>query len=259
MNVQFIIRFMLIIFCLSMMIASAKAGINEGIEFYQKRQEGSKGTIASLENINKAIDQFSSALLEPESEKNAALYLLKSYYYKAEFAIQNKDDKKSIFNEGKTLGEKYIEKYPNSVEFRYWYLVNLGSWAQVYGILAAAREGVSDLMRVHSEKIIELDPLYRNGGGYFMLGAVHYKSPYIPFLLSWPDNDEAIKYLQMAIETGKAEMNQKTYLAQAINKAGQKEKAIKLLTEVINTGPDPATLVEDLDDIEEARQLLENF
>ena len=254
-----LIRFLLIIFCLSMMIASAKAGINEGIEFYQKRQEGSKGTIASIENINKAIDQFSSALLVPESEKNAALYLLKSYYYKAEFAIQNKEDKKSIFNAGKALAEKYIEKYPNSVEFRYWYLVNLGSWAQVYGILAAAREGVSDLMRVHSEKIIELDPFYRNGGGYFMLGAVHYKSPYIPFLLSWPDNDEAIKYLQLAIETGKAEMNQKNYLAQAINKSGQQKKAKKLLTEVINTDPEPANLVEDLDDINEAKQLLEDL
>ena len=254
-----LIRFLLIVFCLSMMIASAKAGINEGIEFYQMRQEGSNGTLASVENINKAIKQFLSVLLEPESEKNAALYLLKSFYYKAEFAIQNKDAKKSVFNKGKSLGEKYIEKYPNSVEFRYWYLVNLGSWAQVYGILAAAREGVSDLMRVHSEKIIELDPLYRNGGGYFMLGAVHYKSPYIPFLLSWPDNDEAIKYLQLAIETGKAEMNQKNYLAQAINKDGQQKKAKILLTEVINTNPEPSNLVEDLDDIEEARQLLENL
>ena len=259
MKVQMLIRFLLIVFCLSMMIASAKAGINEGIEYYQKRQEDSKGRLASVENINKAIEQFSSALLTPESEKEATLYLLKSYYYKAEFAVQDKEEKKKIFNTGKALGEQYIEKYPNSVEFRYWYLVNLGSWAQVYGILTAAREGVSDLMKIHSEKIIELDPEYRNGGGYFMLGAVHYKSPYIPFLLSWPDNDKAIKYLQLAVETGKAEMNQKNYLAQAISKDGQVEKARKLLTEVINTEPDPANLVEDLDDIEEARQLLEDL
>jgi len=129
----------------------------------------------------------------------------------------------------------------------------------VYGILAAAREGVSDLMRTHSEKIIELDPKFRNGGGYFMLGAVHFKSPYIPFLLSWPDNDEAIKYLQLAVETGKAEMNQKNYLAQAINKDGQVEKARILLMEVVNTEPDPANLVEDLDDIKEAKQLLEDL
>ncbi len=254
-----LIRFLLIVFCLSMMVASAKAGINEGIEFYQNRQEGSNGTVASITNINKAIEQFSSALLTPESEKEAALYLLKSYYYKAEFAIQEKDEKKKTFNEGKALGEKYIESYPESPEFRYWYLVNLGSWAQVYGILTVAREGVSDLMRTHSEKIIELDPKYRNGGGYFMLGAVHYKSPYIPFLLSWPDNDEAIKFLQLAVDTGMAEMNQKNYLAQAMSKDGQHEKAKKLLTEVINTEPDSANLVEDLDDIEEARQLLKDL
>ena len=241
------------------MIASAKAGMNEGVDFYSKRQAGSKSSLASNENIDKAIKQFSSALQTSETEKEAALYLLKSYYYKAEFAVQDKEKTKRIFNEGKALGEKYIEKYPTSPEFRYWYLVNLGSWAQVYGILTAAREGVSDLMRTHSEKIIELDPEYRNGGGYFMLGAVHFKSPYIPFLLSWPDNDEAIKYLQLAVETGKAEMNQKNYLAQAVNKDGQHEKARKLLTEVINTEPDPANLVEDLDDIEEARQLLEDL
>ena len=259
MRCQMLIRFLLIIFCLSMMIASARAGINEGIEFYQKRHEGSNGTLASIENINKAIEQFTSILLIPESEKDAAIYMLKSYYYKAEFAIQDDEEKKKIFNEGKALGEKYIEKYPNSPEFRYWYLVNLGSWAQVYGILTAAREGVSDLMKIHSEKIIELDPSYRNGGGYFMLGAVHYKSPYIPFLLSWPDNDDAIKYLQLSVETGKAEMNQKNYLAQALNKDGQHEKARVLLTEVINTDPDPAYLVEELDDIEEARQLLEDL
>ncbi len=256
---QMLIRFLLIIFCLSMMIASAKAGINEGVDFYSKRQEGSKGTLASNENIDKAIEQFSSALLSPESEKDAALYLLKSYYYKAEFAIQDKNEKKKIFNEGKALGEKYIEKYPTSAEFRYWYLVNLGSWAQVYGILSAAREGVSDLMRTHSEKIIELDPEYKNGGGYFMLGAVHFKSPYIPFLLSWPDNDDAIKYLQLSVSTGYAEMNQKNYLAQALNKDGQDEKAKTLLTEVINTKPRSNNLVEDLDDIKEARQLLEDL
>ena len=149
-----LIRFLLIIFCLSMMIASAKAGMNEGVDFYSKRQAGSKSSLASNENIDKAIEQFSSALQTSKTEKEAALYLLKSYYYKAVFAIQDQEEKKQIFNKGKSLGEKYIDKHPDSAEFRYWYLVNLGSWAQVYGILTASREVVSDLMKTHSEKII---------------------------------------------------------------------------------------------------------
>ena len=241
------------------MIAFAKAGINEGIVYYEKRQEGSKGTVAAVENINKAIQQFTFTLLTPESEKDAALYLLKSYYYKAEFAIQDEQEKKNIFNQGKVLGEKYIGKYPNSPEFRYWYLVNLGSWAQVYGILTAAREGVADLMKTHSEKIIELNPGYEDGGGYFMLGAVHYKSPYIPFLLSWPDNDEAIKYLQMSLDIGKPTLNQKVYMAKALKKDKQHNKAKIILKDVVNSKPDSINLVEELDDIEEASQLLEDY
>ena len=254
-----LIRIFLIFFCLSMMIASAKANMDEGVNLYNNRHEGSNGAMASTENIEKAIQHFLEALKNPNHEKDAAIYLLKSYYYYAEFAIEDIEKKKQIFDKGKELGTKFINRYPNTVEFRYWYLVNLGSWANVYGILTAAREGVADQMKAHSEKIIELDPKYQDGGGYFMLGAVHYKSPYIPFLLSWPDNDEAIKYLQLSYDIEEATLNQKNYLAQAIYKDGQVEKAKLLLKEVISTTPDPKNLVEDLDDIEEAKQLLKDF
>ena len=254
-----LIRLLLICFCLSMMIASAKAGMKEGIDFYNNRHEGSNGALASTVNISKAIEHFSRAIKISETEKVAALYLIKSYYYKAEFAIQDGEEQKKIFNEGKALGDNYIKKYPDSAEIRYWYLVNLGSWAQIYGILTAAREGVADQMKIHSEKIIELDLEYQDGGGYFMLGAVHFKSPYIPFLLSWPDNDDAIKFLQLAHDTGEATLNQKNYLAQAIFKDGQTEMAKKILNEVINTVPNPDYLVEELDDIKEALQLLEDL
>ena len=75
------------------MVAFAKAGFNEGVEWYEKRHTGSDGVIASEETINRAIEVFSSAMiLSTEHERDAALYLLKSYYYKAEFAIENKDD-----------------------------------------------------------------------------------------------------------------------------------------------------------------------
>ncbi len=246
-------------FCLSMMIASAKADISKGIEFYNQRHEGADGTIASNINIDKAINQFSYSIETDESNQEAALYLLKSLYYKGEFATNNIDEKKEIFSKGKNIGEEFIEKFPNSYKLRYWYLVNLGSWAQVYGTLNAAREGVADLMKTHAEKIIELNADYNNGGGYFMLGAVHYKSPYIPFLLSWPDNKEAIKFLQLAVDKGKAELNQKNYLAKALNKDGKLKEAQILLNEVISTKINPKNAVEDLDRINEAKEILKNL
>jgi hypothetical protein len=92
-----------------------------------------------------------------------------------------------------------------------------------------------------------------------MLGAVHYKSPYIPFILSWPDNDDAIKYLQKAHDTGTATLNQKNYLAQALYKDGEKDKAKQLLNEVIGSDPLPENLVEELDDIREAKEILAGY
>lgn len=255
-----IIRLFLLFFCLSMMIASAKAtDYYEGVKWYNNRHQGSNKIIASENSINKAINFFQSALNSSDYEFDAALFLLKSYYYKGEYTNQNDENKKIIFNLGKKLGEKYININPDSPQFRYWYLVNLGSWAQVYGVISAAREGVADLMKTHSEKIIELDSVYQDGGGYFMLGAVHYKSPYIPFFLSWPDNKAAIKYLQLAVNTGKATFNQKVYLAQAIIKDGQINSAKNILTEVINSQPDSNYLIEDLNDIEEAHQILKDL
>ena len=157
------------------------------------------------------------------------------------------------------MAEKYIPAYPNSAAIRYWYLVNLGSWAEAYGTLKAAREGVADIMKEQSEKIINLDPEYKNGGGYFMLGAVHLKSPYIPFLLSWPSKKEAVKYLQLAVDTKQASLVQKTYLSHALYKTGSEERAIELLNEVINSKPSINDRIEDLNDINKAKELLETF
>ena len=135
----------------------------------------------------------------------------------------------------------------------------MGSWAEAYGTLKAAREGVADIMREQSEKIIEIDPNYMNGAGYFMLGAVHLKTPYIPFLLSWPDKNKAVTYLQQAVNTGDAELNQKIYLAKALYKIGEEEKAIEILNEIINSEPSEGDFIEDLNDINEARELLKTF
>jgi hypothetical protein len=101
---------------------------------------------------------------------DAGIYLLNSYYFKGKFVLKDENSQKETFNKGKALAEKLINKYPDSGALRYWYLVNLGSWAEVYGIITAAREGVADIMRTQSLKIIELDPNYQNGGGYFIRG-----------------------------------------------------------------------------------------
>tara|TARA_Y100001970_G_C14113039_1_gene791996 strand:- start:361 stop:1116 length:756 start_codon:yes stop_codon:yes gene_type:complete len=231
---------------------------DQGIAWYNKRSETIEGLYAKNDNIDNAIKFFKKDLDQTKNQETA-LYLLKSYYFKGKYATQDENLKKDLFSKGKALAEEYIVKYPNSADIRYWYLVNLGSWAEVYGKLKAAREGVADIMKEQSEKIIKLDLEYKNGGGYFMLGAVHLKSPYIPFLLSWPNKKEAVKYLQMALNTGQSTLVQKKYLAHALHKIGSTDKAVKIINEVINSKPSMEDQLEDLNDIHEAKELLKTF
>ena len=198
---------------------------NQGVLEYNNRSIDSEGLSASNIHIDKAINLFEKELNNSKNNiEQTIIYLLKSYYFKGEYVIEDIDSKKIIFDKGKKIAERYIPIYPKSAAIRYWYLVNLGSWAESYGTLKAAREGVADIIKEQSEKIIELDSEYKNGGGYFMLGAVHLKSPYIPFLLSWPNKKEALKYLQLAGNTKRFYEN---YIYGELSELGLKDSWIK--------------------------------
>ena len=249
----------LIIVYLTILNLILSQSLSKGKDLYFSRGEGATGLKANSEPIESAIIEFEKGRLSPETALEAGVYLLRSYYYKGQFVIEDIDEKKKIFKKGKTIGESLILEYPNSAAIRYWYLVNLGRWAQVYGTLAAAREGVADLMRTHSEKIIELDNQYMDGGGYFMLGAVHLKSPYIPFILSWPSNTRAVEYLTKALEQGEDTPSQTVYLARALYKEGEKNNAIKILQKFVSRPISKNNKVEDLEYKLEAKNLLADW
>ncbi len=248
-----------IIYLLFLISFAFSSDLDNGIAIYNARAKGAVGTEAKSQNIDQAIRHFERIMKIDAQEEEAAVYLLKCYYYKGTYVLTDEEDRKAEYNKGKALAEKMVAKYPNSAALRYWYLTCLGKWSEVYGILTAAKEGVADLMKEHSEKIIELDSNYENGGGYFMLGAVHYKSPYIPFILSWPDNDDAVSYLTQAYETGRSTFTQTVYLARALHKDKQKTKAIQILTDLIQMPLSDDEPVEDFEQQSLAKDLLNDW
>ncbi len=248
------IRLLIVFYVLTLNIF-AQSNLDKGIEYYNRRHENCIEDRAEPLYITKAISFFENCLSDQKTKEAASLYLLKSYYFKAKFTESDKEKKKEILKKGKGLGQDLIEKYPESVDYIYWYLINLGSWAEVYGVLSAAREGVADKMRTYSKKIIEINPNYEDGAGYFLLGAVHYKSPYIPFILSWPSNSDAIKWLELAYNTGESKIAQAVYLAMAYEKDGEQNKAIELLDKVMSLSPSPEFFASDWEWIKKAKTL----
>ena len=242
-------------FFFSTSLLFAQSDLEKANSAYSLRSAGSIKNKADNIQIDLAIKHYESAIKRNNSLE-ATEGILKSYYFSGQYVSSNIDEKKKIFNKAVKLGEKFILEYPESPGIRYWYLVNLGSWAEAYGVIAAARSGFADTMRVHSEKIIDMDSMYNNGGGYFMLGVVHLRAPYIPFFLPWPDKVKAEKLLESATKTGENTLPQKFNYAKVLYKNNQKIKALKFLNEVIKSNPSGENKVEEWDQILEAKKFL---
>lgn len=254
-NLIFIYTFLV----LAVTALSQQEEIVKGTAFYAKRAEGTNSLIAKPGNINSAIKHFNNALSSSSTEEEAATLLMKCYYFKGTFVETEKNIRLSVYNKSKELGEKMVEKYPKSAAIHFWHLTNLAKWGETSGIMKSAREGLADKLKELSEKVIAIDPQYRKGSGYGMLGIIHYKTPYIPFILSWPDNDDSIENLEKCLEINSNDLMANLYYAQVLHEEGEEKRAIIVLKKIISSTPREDNSLEDSKDIADAKVLLAEY
>lgn len=229
------------------------------IDWYKKRYEGAVDLRAKNEPINRAIGLFEDVLKEDPKNEEAAVFLLKSIFHKGTFVCDNDKDRTNTYRKGKDLGEGFLVQFPNSSQIRFWYAVNLGKWAENKGIMAAAREGVIGKMKEQCEFIISTDKTYEGCGAMRALGECHLQAPYIPFVLTWPDKEEALKILEESVENSPEFPGNNVSYAKVLRKMGYKEKAFQILKRTITFQPRPDYLLEDKKEIKEAEELLKKY
>ena len=236
----------------------------EGVSYYNNRAENAKGLTAEDTNILKAIDIFESLKeaysVSTDQDLQVGIYLTKSYYFLAQYIADSQEDKKLYFQLAKTLSNQYIHKYNDSVELIYWNLATISNWAKLVGVRRITKLGAADEYREKAVDVIVLDSQYEEGGGYFLLGAVYFTAPYIPLIISWPDNHKAVRYFRKAVETGRPTPLQMLYLAKALIKINDNNKAKDILIKIIDTTPNDSNYIEDSHYIHEAKNILnDNF
>ena len=79
------------------------------------------------------------------------------------------------------------------------------------------------------------------------------------FILSWPSDEQALKYLSLAYDTGASTPNQTVYLARALYKNGQKQKAISLLSSLLEQKISETNKLEDIEQHDIAKQQLKEW
>jgi len=254
-----------------------------GEDAWTRRAERHHGPRAAPEPIQKAVDAYRISLdAEPENLE-ARWKLLRALYFQGEFVLDNPDSRLELFEHSRDVadaGVRQIERQhglrknslkmkPQEVaeavgkdamaaEIYFWCAAHWGMWGRYSSKVAAARQGVAGRVRQFAEIVILLDEYVESAGGHRLLGRLHTKAPKIPFVTGWVSKDQAISELRHAWEIAPHDLLNNFFLAEALLKSRreQKEEAMNILRIIVQSHPDPNSLVEDIKTIEDAEALL---
>jgi len=253
-------RILFSVFGLLLLVAGiARAGVDrsrlvaKGDTLFSIRGKVHKGSWASVTNISMALKAYLQAYDEKDPDPALTAKIMDAEYFYATYAEKSPGKEKEALSKALDIGRKTLDKYPDDVAVNYWMAGCWGRWGEVNGIMASARNGVADKVKMYAEKTIKLDPAYAEGGGYRTLGRLHYKAPWIPFILSWPSKKESVRYLQMAVKDAPQNTTNRLFYGESLAKVGKTNEALKHLNFVADAEAKGEKVIEILRDKEEAR------
>jgi hypothetical protein len=251
--------------------------IAEGDAHYERRAEGAHGGTADPKEADLAIQAYRRALAASPGDLEALARLLRALNFRGAFGGADLARRKTIFDEGRVLGQAAVARLEKGVEGRspadriaalratkgaaaayYWTAACLGQWALARGTFAAARSGVAGRVRDLSETVIALDPALEEGGGYRVLGRLHHQAPHIPFITGWVSKARGIEYLRQSYARGPANPVTWFFLGDALldGNASQADEGRGFLRRCVETPPRADYVVESVSYAELARARL---
>lgn len=257
--------------------AAASELVAAGDARYQERAAGARGAVADTREIDAALVFYRRARAAAPEGGEALFKLLRALHFKGAFTGATEAEQKAAFDEGRRLGQDFVERVerelagrgaaarlaklravPHAASVYFWTAACWGQWALVRGKLAAAREGVAGKIRDLAETVIALDPELEEGGGYRVLGRLHHQSPRIPLLTGWVSKDRALQYLRRSYDLAPQNLVTRYFLGEAIldHERQNAEVGRRLLKSCLDAPPRPEYLVEDRHYAEAARARL---
>jgi tetratricopeptide (TPR) repeat protein len=272
------------LFLLPALLAAQADPIAAGDAAWARRAEGHQGAKALAGPIDEAIAAYERAVKEQPDRLEGTWKLLRALHYKGDFTTGSNEAKQKAFARGKEVAEAGIDRLakrtvgsrqkletltpgpaaksaagvPEAKPLYLWAAVHWGLWGDVFGRLAAARQGVGDKVRRYSEILIALDERYEDAAGHRILGRLHTLAPKVPFVTGWVDRDKAVSELRKAVAMGPDNLDNHLFLAEALfeyqpEKAGEAREILKRL---LARKPTPELVVEQERTLADARALL---
>jgi tetratricopeptide (TPR) repeat protein len=172
------------------------------------------------------------ASLEGQAEDFETLWRMSRLRFWMAETTPDAAQRAKYLKEGVDFGEKAGRKNPQSVKGFYWAAVNLGSYAEVSGILRALQEGLEPRLVKLLDTAITLDANFDGGAPHVVKGRYY-------SLLPWPkrDLDRSRDELLLALKVNPANPRALVFLAETYLMAGEDEKAQALLARLLEARP----------------------
>jgi tetratricopeptide (TPR) repeat protein len=265
-------------------LAAQADPIAAGDAAWARRAEGHQGGKAASGPIDEAIADFERAVKEQPDRLEGSWKLLRALHFKGEFATGSNAGKQQAFGRGKEVAEAALDRLakrtavgrakldamspaeaakavggvPEAKPLFLWAAVHWGLWGDVFGRLAAARQGVGDRVKRYAETLIALDERYEDAGGHRILGRLHTLAPKVPFITGWVDRDKAVSELRKAVALGPDNFDNHLFLAEALldHQPDKAPEAREILRRLLARQPVPEWVVEQEKSLANARALL---
>ncbi|HLC83225.1 MAG TPA: hypothetical protein VJI69_05305 [Bacteroidia bacterium] len=204
---------------------TADSNLQTGINYFNARTENAKGLQANAINVDKAIQIFDALLKQNKDVKIAGGYYMQCLNFKGRFVYTDDKDKKKAFAKAIELGNDLVQKFPKDGKIRFELISAIGLLAEINGVMKSVEDWVLNKMLYHTKILTETDSLYNEGGGWKVETALHVKTPYIPFILTWPDKKKGIAIMKNALRHFPTNVGCNFYYAEALYEDNQKSLA----------------------------------
>jgi tetratricopeptide (TPR) repeat protein len=265
-------------------LAAQADSIAAGDAAWARRADGHQGARAIPGPVDEAIAAYERAVKEQPERLEGTWKLLRALHFKGDFTTNSNDARQKAFARGKEVAEAGIDRLakrtagsrqkldamspaqaakaaagvPEAKPLYLWAAVHWGLWGDVFGRLAAARQGVGDRVKTYSETLIALDERYEDAGGHRILGRLHTLAPKVPFVTGWVDRGKAVSELRRAVALGPDNLDNHVFLAEALfeYQPAKAAEAREILRRVLARQPVPELAVEQARSLVDARALL---
>jgi tetratricopeptide (TPR) repeat protein len=265
-------------------LAAGTDPIAAGDAAWARRAEGHQGGKALPGPVDAAIAGYERAVREQPDRLEGTWKLLRALHFKGEFTTDSSEGKQQAFARGKEVAEAGIDRLargtvgsrekldalapaqaakalagvPEAKPILLWAAVHWGLWGDVFGRLAAARQGVGERVKRDCEVLIALDERFEDAGGHRVLGRLHTLAPKVPFITGWVDRGKAVSELRRAVELGPDNFDNHVFLAEALfdHQPDKAAEARDILRRLLTRRPSPELVVEQEKSLANARALL---